>query len=128
MSTQQRRQQRNAQGRTFCVKASFNIMIMFTHHGLALQVESAVQLLTIILVEGHLLASLHLARLLEADKPLPQIRQTFFYGCFSAVTHSTGSQAQQLNRRTDPDLTDTYDLYCQHLPQGHASNKCRRCQ
>lgn len=33
-----------------------------------------------------------LAGLLEANKPLPQIKQTIFYR-FSAVTHSTGSQS-----------------------------------
>lgn len=82
-------------------------------------VQTAVNLVKPIVVEGLLLANLHVLRLLEANQELPKMNETFFNHCFAAVSHATGFRAQQFKPTSDPQLATSYQLYCQSLPAHH---------
>jgi len=70
------------------------------------QIQQAVQLQLVIplLVEGNLLANLHVLRCIEAREAIPRLDQTFFNRCFYTVSFGTGHRAQQFNEATDPSL------------------------
>jgi hypothetical protein len=89
-----------------------------TRAGLADMVQRAVNLVKPILVEGLLLANLHVLCLLESNQELPKM-ETFFNRCFAAVSIATGFHCQQFNPTSDPQLAASYELYRQNLPAHH---------
>ena len=117
MSTRSARQEANKEGKFHSVKVSFNKI--FSHQGLAAKVVEAVHLVTPILTEGSLLANLHILHCVESGQSIPAINQTFFYHCYSAVSHSTGNGAQQFKSADHPSLAASYNLYTQLLPNTH---------
>ena len=118
MSAQSDRRKANEKGSFYSIKTSFNTI--FTHQPLADQFEKAVQLLTPIVLQGNLLANLHILRHLESGNPaILKIDQTFFYRCFAAVSFATGFRAQQFNPASDPDLAASLDVYQQSVPPGY---------
>ncbi|KAL3159595.1 hypothetical protein ABBQ38_010007 [Trebouxia sp. C0009 RCD-2024] len=80
-----------------------------------------------ILVEGHMLASLHILRLLSTNQPLPPLStgtkeskwQTMMDNCYAAVSQAVGPHCQQFSAAKQPELATTYALYQQLLPAGH---------
>ncbi|KAA6425067.1 MAG: hypothetical protein FRX49_05241 [Trebouxia sp. A1-2] len=96
MSTRQQRREANQAGRFYNVKSGVNSF--FTDQALLGQIQQAVQLVTPLLVEGHLLANLHVLRCIEAGEAMPKLDQTFYNRCFYAVSFGTGNRAQQFNR------------------------------
>ncbi|KAA6417578.1 MAG: hypothetical protein FRX49_12453 [Trebouxia sp. A1-2] len=118
MSTRQQRREANQAGRFYNVKSGVNSF--FTDQALLGQIQQAVQLVTPLLVEGHLLANLHVLRCIEAGEAMPKLDQTFYNRCFYAVSFGTGNRAQQFNRASDPSLATTHDtLHTQSLPANH---------
>jgi len=118
MSTQQQRREANKAGRFYNVKSGVNSF--FTDEVLLQQIQQAVQLVIPLLVEGNLLANLHVLRCIEAEEAIPKLDQTFFNRCFYAVSFGTGNQAQQFNKASAPSLATTHDtLYSQNLPANH---------
>ena len=116
-STRQERQEFNATGRMHTIKTGFKSI--FHHQGLADITQKAVDLVKPIIVEGLLLANLHVLRLLEANKELPKMQETFFNHCFAVVSNATGYRCQQFDPTSDPELATSYQLYCQSLPAQH---------
>ena len=118
MSTRQQRRETNQAGRFYNVKTGVNSF--FTDQDLLDQIQQAVQLVTPLLVEGNLLANLHVLRCIEAGEAIPKLDQMFFNRCFYAVSFSTGPQARQFNKASDPSLATSHDtLYQQSLPANH---------
>ncbi len=120
MSTRQQRREANKAGRFCNVKSGVNSF--FTNQVLLEQIQQAVQLVIPLLVEGNLLANLHVLRCIEAREAIPKLDQAFFNRCFYAVSFSTGRRAQQFNEATDhdPSLATSYNtLYSQSLPANH---------
>ena len=118
MSTRQQRRKANEAGRFYNVKSGVNSF--FTNQVLLEQIQQAVQLVIPLLVEGNLLANLHVLRCIEAREAIPKLDQTFFNRCFYAVSFGTGHRAQQFHEATDPSLATSYNtLYSQSLPANH---------
>ncbi len=118
MSTQQQRREANKARRFYNVKSGVNKF--FTNQDLLEQIQQAVHLVTPILVEGNMLANLHVLRLLEATDAIPKLDQTFYNRCFSAVSFATGHRAQQFTEASDASLATSYNtLYSQSLPANH---------
>ncbi|DBA95645.1 TPA: hypothetical protein ACH3X3_013488 [Trebouxia sp. C0006] len=69
MSTQQQRREANKAGRFYNVKSGVNNF--FTDEVLLQQIQQAVQLVIPLLVEGNLLANLHVLRCIEAEEAIP---------------------------------------------------------
>ncbi|DBA69502.1 TPA: hypothetical protein ACH3X2_012778 [Trebouxia sp. C0005] len=90
MSTRQQRREANQAGRFYNVKSGVNSF--FTDQALLGQIQQAVQLVTPLLVEGHLLANLHVLRCIEAGEAMPKLDQTFYNRCFYAVSSGTAVQ------------------------------------
>lgn len=90
-------------------------------------VRDAVHLSHQILVEGHMLASLHVLRLLQNNQPLPRLStgrneskwQTMMDNCYAAVSQAVGPGCQQFSPSKDPELATSYAMYQQYLPAGH---------
>lgn len=89
-------------------------------------VRDAVQLNQSIIVEGQMLATLHVLRLIRDGKAnlIPALGtgsqwQTMMENCYAAVSHATGDSCQQFSAEKYPDLGETYQLYQQSLPAGH---------
>ena len=100
------------------VKTGVNSFL--TDQDLLDQIQQAVQLVTPLLVEGNLLANLHVLRCIEAGEAIPKLDQMFFSRRFYAVSFSTGHQARQFNTASDPCLATSHDtLYQQSLPANH---------
>ena len=116
-ATRQQRRDFNATGHMYTVKTGFNSI--FHHQGLADMAQRAVNLVKPIIVEGLLLANLHVLRLLESNQELPKMDETFFNRCFAAVSIATGFRSQQFNPTSDPQLAASYELYRQNLPAHH---------
>ena len=79
-ATRQQRRDFNATGHMYTVKTGFKSI--FHHQGLADMAQRAVNLVKPIIVEGLLLANLHVLRLLESNRELPKMDETFFNRCF----------------------------------------------
>jgi len=125
MSTRQQRRKANEAGRFYNVKSGVNSF--FTNQVLLEQIQQAVQLVIPLLVEGNLLANLHVLRCIEAREAIPKLDQTFFNRCFYAVSFGTGHRAQQFNEATDPSLATSYNtLYSQSLPANHQKPACQQ--
>ena len=107
MSTQQQPREANKAGRFYNVKSGVNSF--FTDEVLLQQIQQAAQLVIPLLVEGNLLANLHVLRCIEAEEAIPKLDQTFFNRCFYAVSFGTGNQAQQFNKASAPSLAATHD-------------------
>ena len=90
-------------------------------------VRTAVELSHQILVEGHMLASLHVLRLLQENKPLPRLStgnneskwQTMMDNCYAAVSQAVGNGCQQFSPSKEPELAASYTIYQQCLPEHH---------
>lgn len=90
-------------------------------------VRTAVTLSHQILVEGHMLASLHVLRLLQNNQPLPRLCtggseskwQTMMDNCYAAVSQAVGPRCQQFSPNKEPELATSYNLYQHSLPAGH---------
>ena len=93
---------------------------LVTDQDLLDQIQQAVQLVTPLFVEGNLLANLHVLRCIEAGEAIPKLDHMFFSRCFYAVSFSTGHQARQFNKASDPCLATSHDtLYQQSLLANH---------
>ncbi|KAL3143153.1 hypothetical protein ABBQ38_002014 [Trebouxia sp. C0009 RCD-2024] len=119
MATFQARKEANSKGQMYTVKTGFN-NIFPADEPLSAKILQAVDLLTPILTEGSLLANLHVLRCAEQGGNIPLVNQTFYNNCYAAVTHSTGSGAQQFKSADHPALAESYTLYRDSLPAGHA--------
>ena len=85
-------------------------------------VQTAVELHQLI-VEGQMLATLHVLRLICNNRGdlIPRLGtgtnqsqwQTMMYNCYSAVSHATGINCQKFSANKHPDLAETYLLYQQ---------------
>ena len=90
-------------------------------------VRTAVTLSHQILVEGHMLATLHILRLLGSNQPLPPLStganeskwQTMMDNCYAAVSQAVGPRCQQFSATKEPELATSYALYQRSLPAGH---------
>ena len=92
-------------------------------------VRNAVELNQAIIVEGQMLATLHVLRLLRNNRRdlIPRLGtgtnqsqwQTMMCNCYAAVSHATGTRCQEFSASNHPDLAETYLLYQQSLPAGH---------
>ena len=90
-------------------------------------IRTAVELSHKILLEGHMLATLHILRLLQHKKALPPLSvgknaskwQTFMDNCYAAVSQAVGPKCQQFSPDKEPELATTYHQYQQCLPPGH---------
>lgn len=67
------------------------------------------------ITEAYLLANLHVLRMCELSKPMPEICQTFYYQCLSAVSWS------ERNRATIKDLLfrQTVEAYMRSRPSSY---------
>ncbi len=95
MSTQQQRREANKAGRFYNVKSGVDSF--FTDEVLLQQIQQAVQLVIPLLVEGNLLANLHVLRCIEAEEAIPKLDQTFFNRCFMShlalvIRHSSSTR------------------------------------
>ena len=83
-----------------------------------------------VIVEGHLLANLHVLRMLSIGASLPTFTsstwQTLFERCYPAVSHATGYKCQQYDPAKDPQLTASYQLYNTFLPENHSKPENQR--
>ncbi|KAL3143369.1 hypothetical protein ABBQ38_002199 [Trebouxia sp. C0009 RCD-2024] len=122
------RRQANAENSTTVVQVGANTI--FKSAGcinLLPLVRTAVATSHQILVEGHMLASLHILRLLSTNQPLPPLStgtkeskwQTMMDNCYAAVSQAVGPHCQQFSAAKQPELATTYALYQQSLPAGH---------
>ena len=90
-------------------------------------VRTAVILSHQIIVEGHMLANLHILRLLNTNQPLPWLStggrdstwQTMMDNCYAAVSQAVGPHCQQFSANKHPELATSYAMYQQSLPAGH---------
>ncbi|KAL3142401.1 hypothetical protein ABBQ38_002736 [Trebouxia sp. C0009 RCD-2024] len=122
------RRQANAENSTTVVQVGANTI--FKSAGcvnLLPLVRTAVTTSHQILVEGHMLASLHILRLLSTNQPLPPLStgtkeskwQTMMDNCYAAVSQAVGPCCQQFSAAKQPELATTYAQYQQSLPAGH---------
>ncbi|DBB10514.1 TPA: hypothetical protein ACH3X3_002053 [Trebouxia sp. C0006] len=95
MSTQQQRREANKAGRFYNVKSGVDSF--FTDEVLLQQIQQAVQLVIPLLVEGNLLANLHVLRCIEAEEAIPKLDQTFFNRCFMSHLALILNAAAQIN-------------------------------
>ncbi|KAL3131140.1 hypothetical protein ABBQ38_000445 [Trebouxia sp. C0009 RCD-2024] len=122
------RRQANAENSTTVVQVGANTIFKSAGRvNLLPLVRTAVTTSHQILVEGHLLASLHIMRLLSTNQPLPPLStgtkesqwQTMMDNCYAAVSQAVGPHCQQFSAAKQPELATTYALYQQLLPAGH---------
>ncbi|KAA6416649.1 MAG: hypothetical protein FRX49_13385 [Trebouxia sp. A1-2] len=124
MSTRQQRREANQAGRFYNVKSGVNSF--FTDQALLGQIQQAVQLVTPLLVEGHLLANLHVLRCIEAGEAMPKLDQTFYNRLLKAAGWAnlpslspagekkfTAERASWWQRCTD------YQSFCTHTQRTH---------
>lgn len=91
-------------------------------------VRKAVDLNHAIITEGHLLATIHTLRLLQANIPLPRLTsgeketawRSMLEQCYAAVSQATGPGCQNFSASKHPELAASLALYQQCLPPGHA--------
>ena len=82
-------------------------------------IKQAIDFATPLRIQGQLLATFHVIRLVENSIPIPHLDVTFWNQCYAAVSHSTGYRAQQVDPATNPLLAASLIAYNQHLPAGH---------
>ena len=82
-------------------------------------IKQAIDFATPLRIQGQLLATFHVIRLVENSIPIPRLKATFWKQCYAAVSHSTGVQAEQFDPATNPLLAASLIAYNQHLPVGH---------
>ena len=83
----------------------------------------AVDLNHAILQRGHLLATLHVLRLIRDHRPLPALSsgkggsawQSMLDQCYSAVSHATGPRCEQFKPDKDPELTHSLIIFNEYL-------------
>ena len=122
MSTQRERRERNDTSTFSVIKTGFNSI--FDDPRLGNIVQNAVLFVTPILIQRDLLANLHALQLCETDGaivdgPKGTFNQQFFNQCCYAVTLATGFRCTQYDRSSNPSLTNTLELFEQHLPAAH---------
>ena len=122
------RRQANAQDSTSVIQVGANTI--FKPAGcinLLPLVRTAVELSHKILVEGHLLANLHVLRLLQNNQALPHLStgtnqskwQTMLENCYAAVSQAVGPGCQQFTPGKEPELDTSYQQYQQCLEDNH---------
>ena len=91
----------------------------FPNPNLAGMIQRAVKLATPIIQQAHMLANLHVLRMLEAGLQLPVLNTTFWNRCASAVSEATEGSAD-FDPASDPDLTNSLTAYDTVLPANFA--------
>jgi len=82
-------------------------------------IKKAIDFATPLRIQGQLLATFHVLRLVENSIPIPPLRTTFWNQCYATVSHSTGPAAQQFDPESNPLLAASLTAYSQHLPAGY---------
>lgn len=89
----------------FAVKTGFN-SIFNKDESLQAVVKNIIHQVTCILQQANLFASYHVLSMLEAEKAVTPLNQTFFNRCIAAVTKATaGSEPFDRSGLADPDHT-----------------------
>ncbi|KAL0035188.1 hypothetical protein WJX79_005103 [Trebouxia sp. C0005] len=99
------------------VKTGFNKV--FHYAPLNAMIKQAVDFVTPLRIQGQLLATFHVIRLVENSIPVPRLTETFWNQCYQAVSTSTGPAAEQFDPARNPLLAASLTAYSQHLPVGH---------
>ena len=130
MSARTQRRQANTGKSITCVQVGANRIFKAPGKvNLLPAVRDAVQLNQSIIIEGQMLATLHVLRLIRKNNAgrLPPLGtgtnhsqwQTMMYNCYAAVSHATGDSHRDFSAVKYPELAQTYELYKQSLPAGH---------
>ncbi len=69
-----------------------------------------------IMFEVYAFANLHIIRLLERDKSIPKLDQSFFYDCCVFVSETYERKAQKPKR---PDMLAAFEVYRTQRPKGY---------
>ena len=92
-------------------------------------VRKAVDLDHKITVEGQMLATLHIIRMVQLGTALPTLStgnknetawRSMFEHCYAAVSQATGYRCQQFSPAKHPELASSLAVYNQCLPVGHS--------